>query len=210
MTSPSRRKHVRFDCSRSSSIITTTTSTTTTTTTTITAITTTTATSSSSQSVSSLLQNYSGFDIKNSSQNLIQSYFPTLSFPSSNTIIKEASLSSLITPTLSSTLLFHSRDSSNYQQTYPQQTLHLPNSALPQYYQPKSIIRNSHIFKTAAVDQPYENTSSSIPYSNIQSLISISPQLQVTTISSYLANSMNYLSNLDMVKSSRSQSQPHQ
>ncbi|EFO12679.1 hypothetical protein LOAG_15854 [Loa loa] len=114
MTSPSRRKHVRFDCSRSSSIITTTTSTTTTTTT-ITAITTTTATSSSSQSVSSLLQNYSGFDIKNSSQNLIQSYFPTLSFPSSNTTIKEASLSSLITPTLSSTLLFHSRDSSYYQ-----------------------------------------------------------------------------------------------
>lgn len=153
MTSPSKRKHVQFDCPRTSSTTTTITDNDTT------ATATTTTTSRSTQSL--LFQNYSDSD---KSQNLSQSCLSSsLSSSSSfNDTIKKSS-SSPIFPTSLSLISFLSRKSLYHQQTFP-----TSNSALPQ---PKSIIKNSHTF-TINTDQPPENTSSFIPYFTDQSLSS--------------------------------------
>ncbi|CAG9535567.1 unnamed protein product [Cercopithifilaria johnstoni] len=203
MTSTSKHKHVRFDCSCSSSAITTTITTITNTVITD-SIATATITSLSAQPVSSLFfQNYPRSSIQNNLQNASQEYLSSLCSSSSNPTIKETSLPSIFPLSLS----FLSRK--YYQQTYSRRNSLLPNSALPQQHQTKSIIRNSHTF-TKTADHPSENTSSSILHLNTQSLSSISPLLQVTTIPSYHTNNMKNPSTLDTIKVSRSKSQSYQ
>uniref|UniRef100_A0A8R1Y6U3 Uncharacterized protein n=1 Tax=Onchocerca volvulus TaxID=6282 RepID=A0A8R1Y6U3_ONCVO len=204
MASFSKRKHVRFDCSASSSAIIPTNS------------------RSSQSNLSSLQQNSSNFGVRNP-ENSILSYFPCFSSSSTNSTINERSLSSSPSsssassssvsafPILSSlSLSLFARKSPNYQQTYQQQqTFRLPNSALSQRHHPKSIIRKSHTFTITTTDQQqyFDNpTSSSILYFTIQSLTLISPILR----SSCPINLITDMNHLSLIKSSRSKSKSHQ